>query len=168
MRAASFVSSVVRLDDGAFRMHALTVPHEVAAAVRESGTVRVVVTLAGDRIRRALQTRRVDDGDGREHILLLSADLMRTYGLREGVGVPVTLEVDPNPDDLGLPDELVVALECDPQAGARFNAMTPGRQRSLGSYVASAKRAETREKRAVELATKLRTHTLYGDLNPDR
>jgi uncharacterized protein YdeI (YjbR/CyaY-like superfamily) len=61
-----------------------------------------------------------------------------------------------------------VALEQDEEAAARFYAMTRGRQRSLASYVTSAKREETRVKRAVELAHKLRTRTLYGDLHPEK
>jgi hypothetical protein len=38
-------------------------------------------------------------------------------------------------------------------------------QRSIASYVTSAKRQETRIKRALELAHKLKTYTLYGDLH---
>ena len=41
--------------------------------------------------------------------------------------------------------------------------MTPGRQRGLAYYITSAKTTDTRLKRALEIAHKLRTHTLYGD-----
>ena len=148
-------------------MHALVVPTPIADAVLASGTRRVLVALAGDTLRRAVQSRRLDDG-GREHLIVLSGALVRDLGLRVGARLPVTLALDPEPDDLGLPDELVAALDLDPEAAARFYAMTPGRQRSLAHHVASAKRDATREARALDLATKLRTHTLYGDLHPDR
>lgn len=163
MLPATFRAEVVRLHDDAFRMHALGVPTPVAEAVLTRSTRRVMVTLAGDTLRRALQTRITDEGD-RAHFLLLSADLMRTFALREGAIVSIVLDVDPEPDRLDLPAELVAALDLDPEAADRFYGFTPGRQRSMAHYVASAKRAETKEKRALELATKLRTYTLYGDL----
>ena len=50
-----------------------------------------------------------------------------------------------------------------PSAAARFASLTPGRQRSLAYYVDSAKRDATRIRRALDLAHKLKTHTLYGD-----
>ena len=37
----------------------------------------------------------------------------------------------------------------------------------MAHYVGSAKGLDTRINRAVELARKLRTRTLYGDLNPE-
>jgi hypothetical protein len=38
----------------------------------------------------------------------------------------------------------------------------------MAGYVTGAKREETRIKRALEMAYKLRTHTLYGDLHPEQ
>ena len=164
MLPASFRTEVIRLGDDFLRMHALTVPSDVAAAILATGSRRLLVTLAGDTIRRALQTRIDGDDGARRHHVYLSADALRTYGLREGAMLPVTLALDPDPDRLDLPEEFAAALDLDPEAAARFHGFTPGRQRSIAHYVASAKRPETREKRALELATKLRTFTLYGDL----
>jgi uncharacterized protein YdeI (YjbR/CyaY-like superfamily) len=65
-----------------------------------------------------------------------------------------------------VPGELLLALAQDPAAQARWDTFPPGRQRSLASYVTSAKTEPTRIKRAVALATKIRTHTLYGDRLP--
>jgi uncharacterized protein YdeI (YjbR/CyaY-like superfamily) len=45
---------------------------------------------------------------------------------------------------LDLPDEVVEALDADPELAEAFAALTPGRQRSWAIHVGSAKRAETR------------------------
>ena len=65
-----------------------------------------------------------------------------------------------------IPAELDAALAQDDEARERWASFTPGRQRSLAIYVAEAKRPASREKRALDLAHKLRTFTLYGDPPP--
>lgn len=170
MLPATFSAEIEHRPDDALRMHTLVVPSDVATAVLATGSRRVLVTLAGATVARALQTRVLDPdgpGDAREHLIVLSGALVRDLGLRAGARLPVTLALDPAPDDLRLPDELIAALDLDSDAAARFATFTPGRQRSLGHYVASAKRPETREKRGLEIATKLRTYILYGDLHPE-
>lgn len=46
-----------------------------------------------------------------------------------------------------VPDELATALAERRDAGARFDALTPGRRREYADYIADAKREETRLKR---------------------
>lgn len=46
-----------------------------------------------------------------------------------------------------VPDELAMALAEHRDAGARFDALTPGRRREYADYIADAKREETRLKR---------------------
>lgn len=46
-----------------------------------------------------------------------------------------------------MPDVLANALKDDRNAGARFEALTPGRRREYADYIADAKREETRLKR---------------------
>lgn len=45
---------------------------------------------------------------------------------------------------LELPDELVEALDADPEMGEAFHALTPGRQRSYALNINAAKKTETR------------------------
>ncbi|WP_310567066.1 YdeI/OmpD-associated family protein [Hydrogenophaga sp.] len=59
---------------------------------------------------------------------------------------------------LELPDELVEAMDADPELAEAFHALTPGRQRSYAIHLASAKTAATR----VARITKARTHILAG------
>ena len=103
-----------------------------------------------------------------ERFLYLSRDLLRDIGAGAGDTVEVEVRPDPAPERVDLGEELAAALEQDEEAAARWATFTPGLQRSMASYVTSAKRVETRIKRALELARKLRTHTLYGDLHPEQ
>lgn len=155
----TFAAPVLRRDDG-LRMHYVLLPVEVDAAL---GDARIVVgTLGGVPFRRAVHGR----GDGEPH-LLFGQKALAEAGLAYGATAELELEPAPDPEAVHLPGELAVALDLDPEAAARFAAFSPGRQRSLGVYVDQAKRPATREKRALELAHKIRTHTLYGDLRGD-
>jgi len=152
----SFVAPVLVHETG-MRQHYLPLPADVDDAFRAAKARRVIATLNGHTVRRAIVNRKTS---GRH--LVLSRDLMRQLDVAYGELVEVELVADPAPDHVDL-GELVEALAADPEAKARFDTFTPGKQRSLAHYVTSAKRPETREARAEELATKLRTYTLYGD-----
>lgn len=92
---------------------------------------------------------------------------MNEQGIMCGAILDIEIWADPNPEDLDIPEELTETLAQDKEASDRFYAFTPGKQRSLAHYVKSAKRSETKIKRSLELAHKLRTYTLYGDLNKE-
>jgi hypothetical protein len=158
--AFAFAAPVLRFDD-AFGYHYLPVPDPIAEAYDAAGVRRLVATLNGHALRRALQSR-----DGARALIVGQAHL-RDLGAAYGDTVEVELRPDPDPDAVDLGPEFEAALDQDEAAAARFFAMTPGRQRSLAYYVTSAKREATRVKRALELAHKLRTHTLYGDVHPE-
>lgn len=59
---------------------------------------------------------------------------------------------------LELPDELVEAMDADPELAEAFHRLTPGRQRSYAIHLASAKTAATRFARIA----KARPHILAG------
>lgn len=155
----AFVSPVLRLETG-LKQHYLPLPPDIADELWDAGVRRLECTFNGHPIRRAIQGRR----DGERYVMLNNA-LLREIGATLGDLVEVSLRPDPEPDRIDLGEEFTAVLEDDDEAAARFYVMTPGRQRSLASYVTSAKRTETRLKRALEMARKLRTHTLHGDLN---
>ena len=156
-----FAAPVLR-EEGGMGYHFLPVPPESAARLAASGTRRVVAVLNGHSVRRALVT--VDGGPA----LILGQDLLRTIGAQPGDTVLVDASPDPEPDRIDLGDELEAVFADDAEAAVRFFGFTPGRQRSIATYVTGAKRAETRIKRALDLAHKLRTHTLYGDTRDTR
>lgn len=157
----SFASPVLRLDSG-MRFHYLPLPVDLAAALRDAGVKRLLCSLNGHSVRRAVQGR----ADG-EQYLVVGIPLLREIGAALGDIVEVTIEPDPDPNHVDVGEEFEAALEDDEQAAARFYAMPTGQRRSLAYYVNSAKRPETRVKRAYEIAHKLRTHGLYGDTRDD-
>ncbi len=155
-----YVAPVLRLGDG-IRQYYLPVPDEIADVLLTSGR-RIICLMNGHEVKRAIH--RKQDG---ERYLVLSRPLLRDASAVPGDMVEVLIWSDPAPDDIDIAEEFVVALEQDEEAALRFYAMTPGKQRSIAHYVNSGKRVETRIKRALELAHKLRTYTLSGDLSRD-
>ncbi len=152
-----FPAPILRRDTQMFQ-HYIPVPTDIAQALEAGGSKRVIATISGISIRRAL----FGSGEN-ERFFVASLDLIRQIGASVGDVVHVDLKSDPDPHKIDLGEEFETVLELDSAAAERFNAMTTGRQRSLAHYVTSAKRIETRIKRALELAHKLRTNTLYGD-----
>ncbi len=54
-----------------------------------------------------------------------------------------------------LPDELIEAMDCDPELAEAFQALTPGRQRSYIFNLKSAKQPETRVSRITKFRSKI-------------
>ncbi|WP_412069765.1 YdeI/OmpD-associated family protein [Rubrivirga sp. IMCC43871] len=151
----AFAAPVLRTERG-FRMHYVPLPAEVDAAL---GEARIVVgTLCDVPFRRAVHGR--GDGTPRLHF---GKTMLAQARLGYGDTAIVELSAAADPDAVHLPAELAAALSMDAEAAARFATFTPGRRRSLGVHVDQAKRPATRERRALELCEKIRTHTLYGD-----
>ncbi|MGB3544810.1 YdeI/OmpD-associated family protein [Rubrivirga sp.] len=136
-------------------MHYVPVPPEVDDALE--GARAVVGTLCDVPFRRVVHGRK----NGTPH-LRFGKQVLRRAGL--SLGDTAFIEVEPtDPATVHLPPEFEAALEADPDAAARFSTFSAGKQRSLGTHVAYPTRAETRERRAVELCEKIRTHTLHDD-----
>lgn len=60
--------------------------------------------------------------------------------------------------DIELPDELVEALDSDPELAEAFHNLTPGRQKSYAINLSSVKKSETR----ISRIAKFRNHILAG------
>jgi hypothetical protein len=155
--AFRFSSRVVRLDQG-MPFHALPVPEEIAGAWKKAKIRRLVGTINGHRVKRALMNHAGGGG-----FLIVSRDLMKSAGL--GLKTPAVLafQPDPTPDQPDMPEEFQVVLSQDADARKRWDSFTPGRQRSLLVYITGAKTEPTRIKRSLDLARMIRTHALYGD-----
>lgn len=59
------------------------------------------------------------------------------------------------PTELTLPDELVQALDADPELAEAFAALTPGRQKSWAIYLNTAKTSATRFSRIEKSRTRI-------------
>ena len=150
-----FTSPLVRLA----HFHALPVPDKITMAWKNAGIRRLIGTINGHPIKRALMGH-ADGGS----FLIVSRAVIKTAGLGSHIEAKLEFRPDPAPHQLDMPEELRLALDQDNAARERWTGFTLGRQRSLASFITSAKNEATRIRRAVELATRIRTHTLYGDL----
>lgn len=142
--------------------HYMPVPLHVAEALLESGTRRVILEVNGKKANRAL----FNNKDGEYH-LVVGLSVLRELGIKPEDVVIATLRSDPNPDAVDIPPEFEEALEHDRAAAERFATFSPGKKRSVASYITQAKREETRLRRAYEIAHKLSSYTLHGDTPPD-
>lgn len=156
--AFRFTSSLERLE-GDMAFHILPVPDDVAAAWKKAKARRLTGTINGHPAERALMNH-ADGGS----FFIVGRDLIKACHISSRTPSILAFKPHPRPNDVDLPEELLLALAQDPAAKKRWDTFTPGKQRSLATYITSAKTEPTRIKRAVELATKIRTHTLYGDL----
>lgn len=57
--------------------------------------------------------------------------------------------------EIELPDELLEALDCDPELAGAFHSLTPGRQKSYVISIGSAKKRETRMSRIAKFRDKI-------------
>lgn len=162
MTKVSFTTPIEIYEKGMTR-HVAFIPDEVVKQLDIKANTRLIINAGGRDYRLAA----ISNGEG-QFFIHLSQSMRRETGIGESLR-PFSFQIslDPNPDDIGLPEEFEVALDQDEDALKVFNTLTPGLQRSLCHYVNSAKRIDTRIKRALELAEKLRTRTLHGMKNND-
>lgn len=79
--------------------------------------------------------------------------------LKEAMGYAQAGIKPPNEEnEIELPDELVEALDSDPELAEAFNGLTPGRQKSYAINLNSVKKSETR----ISRIAKFRDHILAG------
>lgn len=152
-----FTSRVVMVDQG-MRYHALPVPRDIVAAWKKAKVRRLVGTINGQPVKRALMSQAGGGG-----FFIVSRDLMKAAGISGRQPVTLDFKPDPAPAQLDVPEEFAVTLNQDPAARERWETFTLGRRRSLLVYITGAKTETTRIKRSLELARMIRTHTLYGD-----
>ena len=81
---------------------------------------------------------------------VITAYLREAMGYAEAGIKPQKVEIE-----LVLPDELVEALDCDPELAEAFHALTPGRQKSYVLNLNSAKKSETRTARIAKFRDKI-------------
>lgn len=153
--AYSFAAPVLKQERGFPIMHYVPIPMEIADELKDADVRRVICEMNGHEYRRAITGPR----DG-ERYLLVSKEMMREMGVVIGDTAFVDLWPDPDPDRVELCEEIIAVLDQDEEAARRFYGMTPGRQRGFNLHVSGGKQIETRIKRALDIAHKLRTYTL--------
>lgn len=133
----------------------VTIPSEIISELPESGRLRTLGKMNGAEFSLAIQGRK--NGNG---FFMVGSALRRAAKITTGDPVEIEFSLT-DPVFLELPEELKEVMEQDEEAGKIFFGMTVGMQRSLAHYVSSVKNTDSRIKRALELAYKMKTETLY-------
>lgn len=91
-----------------------------------------------------------ENGDAARLAPVIRAYLEEAIGYaKKGITAPKTVV------ELDLPEELVAAMDSDPELAEAFNALTPGRQRSYVLNLNSAKATATRINRIAKFRDKI-------------
>ena len=77
-------------------------------------------------------------------------------GITDGDRVTLEIELDDRPRAVEIPGELEAALAEDASARATFEALSPSHRREYATWVAEARRPETRARRVEETLARLR------------
>jgi uncharacterized protein YdeI (YjbR/CyaY-like superfamily) len=91
-----------------------------------------------------------DVGQVAEQETILRAYIAEAMGYAEAGILPVKV-----PQEIELPDELVEAMDADPDLAEAFHALTPGRQRSYVIVLGQAKASATKVARIEKLRPKI-------------
>ena len=89
--------------------------------------------------------------------LMLGKPLLKATGLSVGCFAELRFRIEPQ-DEVEVPVILAQALQGNPAAAARWDAMTPGKHRALSHFVQSAKRRATVVRRVAQVALWLETN----------
>lgn len=95
-------------------------------------------------------------GEGNAYLLLNKAKRQQ-YGLE--IGMEVELQLQPHPDELGmpLPEVLAEILAQDDEAFRRYQAIAPGKQRYIAYYVGQLKDTDKQIARALHVLHNLKS-----------
>lgn len=128
----------------------IPVPGDVVEGLGAGRRPAVRVTLAGVTYRTSIGSM-----NGRS-MLPVSADVRREAGVDAGQELDVDVELDTEPRELAMPDDLARALADDAKAGRRFEGLSYSNRRRLVLAIEQAKAPETRRRRIAQTVDRLR------------
>jgi len=138
-------------------LYYIVVPPEIAVRFTTGKPVRIVCLLGGVCERHGAVRSR---GNG-SFVVGFGKEVVAKAGLL--LGYDYTIDIWKDDDDYGLEpcEEFLEVLEQDPEAKAVWDGFKPGRKRSLLIYLNQPKSENSRIKRALEMAHKFKTNSLY-------
>jgi hypothetical protein len=128
----------------------LPVPPEALAALGAGKRPAVVVTVAGHTYRTSVGAM------GGRALIPLSAAHRAASGVAADDEVEVTMELDEQPREAVIPDEVAAAFAAEPALAEAFRALSSSRQRALVDPITEAKTDETRARRVEKALAALR------------
>ena len=127
----------------------MEVPTEVVTSLGAGRKPAVQVTVNGHTYRSTIATM------GGRFLLPLSAENRTAAGVAAGDAVDVDVELDTAPRTVEVPADLAAALDGDPAARARFDALSYSHQRRHVLAVEGAKAEATRARRVAGVIAEL-------------
>lgn len=139
-----FTAELTRYSFERFSYTVLWIPQDITeqADPTHPSRRRIVAELKGKLRRCAL----IPGGEG-SYYMLFSKQLQKEMKVSLGSEVNVRFWLD-DPNRIDIPTELESALEANERAMKEWQKLTPGKRRGLCHMVGSAKRSETRQRRA--------------------
>ena len=131
----------------------MAVPAQVVAALGAGRRPAVHVTIGEFTYRSTIASM------GGRFMIPLSADRRAASGLAAGDDVEVDVELDTSPRVVDVPPDLAAALDADPAARARFDAMSFSHRNEHVRAVESAKTQSTRQRRIAKAVADLGSPT---------
>ncbi|MEW1834028.1 YdeI/OmpD-associated family protein [Microbacterium sp. NPDC079995] len=129
---------------------AIELTDEQVEALGGGKRAAVRVTIAGRTVRLRLGVM------GGRNLVGMSKAARAELGVEIGDEVDATIELDTDDREVEVPEELLTALDGEPQVRAAFDALAPSRRKEIVRSVVDAKKAETREKRIAAAVDSLR------------
>lgn len=141
--------------DSPMLQHIVTVPRYVSEQfVQKKGAIRVLCSIDKQpEFPCALNPR------GDEYMIIFSKNLIRQHRLQLNKPFTLSIRIDEN-DGMQLPEELAEVLLQDEYASQLFDELLPGHKRGLIYYIRTAKTTDTRIKRALYIAEKIKSGEL--------
>ncbi|PZS15005.1 MAG: hypothetical protein DLM57_13515 [Pseudonocardiales bacterium] len=134
----------------------IRVPPDVMTQLGPGKRPKVRVTINGYTYRTSVASM------GGEFLFGVSAEVRQSAGVVAGDEVVVAIELDTEPREVDVPADLAAALDDDAQARRFFDGLSYSHQRWYVSWIESAKRAETRQRRLTEAVRMLREGRVQG------
>ncbi len=146
MTSIEFPATVLR---GGKTATGIRVPVQVVDLLGAGRRPPVRVTVAGHTYRSTVAVM------GGSFVVPLSAENRSRAGVGAGDDVDVRLELDTQPREVTVPDDLAAALDAEPAARACFDGLSASRRRGYVLAVEGAKTAATRERRITKAVAEL-------------
>lgn len=128
----------------------IRVPPDVVVALDSGKRPAVRVTIAGYTYRTTVAPR------GDRFLISVSAENRAGAGVAAGDEVDVDLELDTEPREITVPDDLRAALDGDAEARRAFDVLSYSKRQRHVLAVEGAKTAETRQRRIAKAVDELR------------
>lgn len=92
---------------------------------------------------------------GGQNLVGFSRAARTELGVEPGQPIRLTIELDDQPREVEVPDDLAAALDADPAARAAFDALAFTHRKEYVRWVVEARKPETRERRVRETVARV-------------